>query len=117
MSLQDHLGAIHLRRLRIVAFIEGTTLLLLVGVAVPLKHLAGLPLAVSVIGPIHGLAFVSYLWMVFHSVSSHSWSGQEIGRLLVAALIPFGGLLTASLIHRKLLVLAALTPEKADSAS
>lgn len=105
MKPQNKIEIPHLRRLRTAALVEGTTLLLLLGVAVPLKHLAGLPLPVSVVGPIHGMAFLSYLWMVFNSVSSQSWSGREIGCLLAGALLPFGGLLTASLINRKLLML------------
>ena len=50
-----------LRRMRAVSLLEGTTLLLLLGVAVPLKHLAGMPVATSIMGPIHGIAFVLYV--------------------------------------------------------
>ncbi len=47
-----------LRRLELASLVEATTLVLLVGVAVPLKHFAGQPTAVAVMGPIHGLASV-----------------------------------------------------------
>ncbi|MSP17466.1 MAG: DUF3817 domain-containing protein, partial [Myxococcales bacterium] len=41
-------------RLRVVAFAEGCSFLLLLGVAMPLKYLAGLPLAVRLVGSLHG---------------------------------------------------------------
>ena len=50
-----------LQGLGIAAAAEATTLLLLVGVTVPLKHLADWPTAIQVLSPIHGLAFVAYL--------------------------------------------------------
>lgn len=79
-----------LRRMRVVSLIEGTTLLVLVLVAVPLKHLAGLPRATSIMGPIHGVAFLTYCWMLIQTVSGGGWSRAETLRMAVAALIPFG---------------------------
>ena len=56
-----------LRYLRWASFLEGLTLILLVCLAVPLKRMAGMPEFVTVMGPIHGLAFVAYLAMVARS--------------------------------------------------
>ena len=50
-----------LRRMRVVSLIEGSTLLLLLLVAVPLKHLAGIFVATRIMGPVHGLAFLAYM--------------------------------------------------------
>lgn len=90
-----------LHPLRIVALIEGATLLALLGIAVPLKHLAGYPIAVTVMGPIHGAAFLLYFWMVFNVASSDGWTRGEIARLVVTAFVPFGALLTAGFLNRK----------------
>jgi uncharacterized protein YjeT (DUF2065 family) len=49
-----------LDHLRLASLFEGVTLLTLLAVAVPLKHVAGLLLAVSIAGPVHGLAFLVY---------------------------------------------------------
>src|SRR5262245_39185516 len=49
-----------LRRLEIASVAEATTLLLLLGLAVPLKHLGGWSMGVHVAGPVHGLAFLAY---------------------------------------------------------
>ena len=96
-----------LRRLKLMSLVEGTTLLLLVLVAVPLKHLAGWRLASSVMGPVHGLAFLAYLWTVVETVSGGGWSRGEITRLAAVALVPFGGFTNGAFLRRKATSLAA----------
>lgn len=91
-----------LRWLRLASLGEGTTLILLVGVAVPLKHLAGYAFGVKVMGPAHGLMFLAYLWTVVQTVSGGGWSGRDVARLLIGALVPFGGFLNITLLQRKL---------------
>ena len=90
-----------LRRLEQVSLIEATTLVLLVCVAVPLKHLAGLPTAVAVMGPIHGLAFLSFGWVAIQTVAGGGWRRAEVARLLLLAVIPFGGYFNLAQIRRK----------------
>ena len=96
-----------LRRLEQVSLVEATTLVLLVCIAVPLKHLAGLPIAVAVMGPIHGLAFLSYGWLAIQTVAGGGWRRPEAMRLLLLAVIPFGGYFNLSLIRRKRIELGA----------
>jgi integral membrane protein len=92
---------VHLQRLRIAAVVEGTTLLVLVCVAVPIKHLIGLPIVVSIMGPIHGMVFLLYLWMLVNQTYSGGWSKAEVVRLVVGALVPFGALFSISFIKSK----------------
>ena len=89
------------RRLEIMSAAEATTLILLVCVAVPLKHLAGFPMGVRVMGPVHGLAFLGYVWMAVQTSAGGGWSAAETIRLLVAAFVPFGGFLNLPLLARK----------------
>lgn len=87
--------------MRLVSLLEGTTLVVLVFIAVPLKHLGGYPQATAVIGPIHGMTFLLYVWTAFQTVSMGGWSAGETSRLLIVAVIPFGGLLNAGALRRK----------------
>ncbi len=96
-----HIERTQLRRLEIASFAEATTLLLLVGVAVPLKHLAGYANAVHVMGPIHGLVFLTYIWLAVQTVAGGGWNGGETTRLFVGALVPFGGFVNLPLLARK----------------
>ncbi|WP_082167699.1 DUF3817 domain-containing protein [Methylobacterium aquaticum] len=84
-----------LQPLRMAAVTEAATLLLLVGIAVPLKHLGDWPGAVRVLGPVHGFAFLAYVWMVLRSLSAGLVSRDEAMRLAVAAFVPGAGFLTA----------------------
>jgi integral membrane protein len=89
-----------LRWMRAISLIEGSTLLLLVLVAVPLKHLAGFAAATRVMGPIHGVAFLAYVWMLIQLVSAGGWSRSEITRLVLAAFIPFGSFVNGRVLAR-----------------
>ena len=48
-----------LAQLRLLGVVEGTSTLILFGIAMPLKYLAGMPMAVTVVGSIHGALFVA----------------------------------------------------------
>lgn len=90
-----------LQWLGIAAIAEATTLLLLVGVAVPLKHLGDWPLAVRVLGPVHGFTFVAYLWLLLRSLGAGLLSRSEAARLAASAFVPVAGYLTARFLTRR----------------
>ena len=79
-----------LKPLRIASWLEGLTLLLLVLVAVPLKRLAGLPEAVTLLGPVHGGAFLTYSGMVLHALWMRWIPARSAAWLMGAAFVPFG---------------------------
>lgn len=90
-----------LRQLELAAIVEGTTLLLLVGIAMPLKYVTGSADAVHIMGPGHGLAFVAYCWVAVQSVAGGGWTRSEAMRLFLGALLPFGGLFNLAFLSRK----------------
>ncbi|WP_201509420.1 DUF3817 domain-containing protein [Psychrobacter alimentarius] len=81
---------------------EASTLLILIFIAMPLKYGAGLPMATSIMGPIHGLTFMMLLWCIFRSLGEGliSWTGTF--RLLIAAVIPFGGVINEQWLRNKI---------------
>ncbi len=88
-------------RHEVVGFVEGISFLLLLGVAMPLKYLAGLPKAVSVVGMIHGVLFVLYVFAVGHAWMTARWPVRRAFILLLASLIPFGTFLTDARLKRE----------------
>ncbi|HEX2190157.1 MAG TPA: DUF3817 domain-containing protein [Longimicrobiaceae bacterium] len=77
-------------RLRVVGVLEGLSFLLLLGVAMPLKYLAGRPEMVSVVGAAHGALFLLYLAALAQAALALRW---PLGRVLggvVASVLPFG---------------------------
>lgn len=89
------------RWLRLLAVAEAMTLLLLVCVAVPLKRIWGLPEFVSVMGPVHGFAFISFAWVVAQHLGQGTISRNIAIRLLIGACIPFGGLVNERWLKRQ----------------
>lgn len=91
-----------LGRMRLASILEATTLAILVFVAVPLKHAFGMPQAVSIMGPVHGLAFLFYIWMLIQSHFQIGWTGREWVRMILCAFIPLAGFVNERLLkHRQ----------------
>lgn len=84
------------------AVFEAVTLLALFGVAMPLKYGAGAPQAVSIMGPVHGLAFIVFVWFVLRSWAEGLIGGLGVARLLVGAFVPFGGFLNERWLRRQI---------------
>ena len=68
------------RWLRVLGLLEGTSYLLLLGVAMPLKYLADQPAMVQIVGWVHGLLFILLLGAVVYA-----WARGLPIRLAVAA--------------------------------
>ncbi|MCG8397574.1 DUF3817 domain-containing protein [Bacillus atrophaeus] len=80
-------------RLRTMGFIEGMSLLTLLFIAMPLKYWADLPLAVTIVGSVHGGLFVLYLLVLAYVTLSVKWSLKWSAAGFVAAFVPFGNFL------------------------
>lgn len=79
-----------MKTLRLLSILEGTSLLLLLFIAVPLKRLMGMPEAVSIIGPIHGGLFVLFNLILIFAVMKHGLKVKDAIIGFVASLLPFG---------------------------
>lgn len=80
-----------LQVLRWLAILEGTSLLLLVFIAVPFKRLLGIPTISQVIGPIHGALFLLFVVKIITFAVEREWKFTEITwKVLIACFIPFG---------------------------
>ena len=78
-------------RLRILGFLEGVSLILLVFIAVPFKYIGDQEIYVKIIGPIHGLLFCLFVFMTLSVSISYNWKFSKLTwKVLLACLIPFG---------------------------
>lgn len=78
--------------LRSVAVVEGISYLVLLFIAMPLKYLGDMPLAVRVAGSVHGALFV---WLGVLVLGGLITRGRPMGwavKIMVASLVPFGTL-------------------------
>ena len=78
-------------RLRLIGILEGISLLVLVGIAVPLKHVLDEPLFVRIMGPVHGLLFLMFVINTLSVGIDYRWKfSTTTWKVLVACLVPFG---------------------------
>ena len=75
---------------RVVSFLEGTSYLLLLFVAVPIKYWMNDPQYVKLLGMPHGLLFVGYLAVAFLLKSEMKWNIKNFSVILLASILPFG---------------------------
>lgn len=88
--------------LRLIGIAEGISFLLLLGVGMPLKYYAGIPMAVRVMGSLHGLLFVLFLIALSYAGSKRDWAPQTSLSFLVASVLPFGFLMVDGRLKREM---------------
>ena len=79
-----------LGRLRLVSILEGLSLLVLLGIAMPLKYVLHRPEAVRIVGLIHGVLFVSYVLLLAQNAIEQRWPLRKVGLGLLLSVVPFG---------------------------
>lgn len=78
-------------RLRLFGFLEGISLLLLLGIAVPRKYAFDDPAMVKMLGPIHGFFFVIFVINALSVGIEYKWKfSEKTWKVLLACMVPFG---------------------------
>lgn len=77
-------------RLRLVAFVEGVSFLLIIFVTMPLKYFAEWKLGNKIMGYLHGVLFIVYILQVVLIGITERWPIKTIFWALVASVVPFG---------------------------
>lgn len=84
------LSVTFVRALRHLAIIEGLSTLVLFGIAMPLKYFAGIPLAVRIVGSLHGALFVALVLMLLLAIRKVPISSALAAAGIAAAIVPGG---------------------------
>ncbi|CAM3602914.1 DUF3817 domain-containing protein [Zobellia roscoffensis] len=78
-------------RLRIIAYLEGISLLILVFIAVPLKYYFQNPSLTKSLGPIHGALFLLFIINTLSVGIEQNWKfSKTTWKVILACFIPFG---------------------------
>ena len=75
---------------RIIAFLEGVSYILLLGIAVPIKYFGDNEQYVKMLGMPHGILFVAYIAIAILLRSTYKWDNKTFAIILAGSLIPFG---------------------------
>jgi integral membrane protein len=90
-----------LGRLRAVGLIEGSSFLLLLLIAMPLKYFAGIAQGVQVVGAIHGVLFILYILAVIQAAVVRKWSMGRMLFMLIASSIPLAPFLLDARLRKE----------------
>lgn len=70
--------------------LEGSSFIILLLIAMPLKYIWGQPEAVRVVGMAHGILFMLYLFLANFVAQELNWSKKVWALAYVAAVLPLG---------------------------
>jgi integral membrane protein len=85
-----------LGRFRFMGFLEGSSLLLLLFIAMPLKYWFGMPSAVTIVGTLHGYIFLAYMVAIVYAMIAVKWPFKFTIGAVLSAFIPFGNFILDS---------------------
>ena len=88
--MTENIDSQFLPRLRLLSMAEGTSTLLLFGIAMPLKYFADMPMAVRIVGSVHGLLFVGLAVVFLLAIRRVPISRKLATAGIIAAILPFG---------------------------
>lgn len=77
-------------RLRIIGFLEGISLIILIFIAVPMKYGYNDETLTKLMGPIHGALFLLFLLNTFSASIEQKWKAKTTVKLIASCFIPFG---------------------------
>nr|WP_269846492.1 MFS transporter [Paenibacillus roseus] len=75
--------------MRVTGLLDGASLLVLLGIAMPLKYVWGLDKAVTIVGSIHGGIFCLYALAILYAFIRVKWSLLWPAAAVAAAFVPF----------------------------
>lgn len=87
-------------RFRLISLIEGISFLILLFIAMPLKYIVGISLAVKIVGMIHGVLFMFFVLALIMAFKKYKWGNSFCFKLFVYSLIPFGFILIEKTIMK-----------------
>lgn len=76
--------------LKIMALLEGTSLLALLLIAMPLKYHFGLPEAVKIVGMLHGILFLAFNAVLFGYAAKGALTEMQAFKGFIASFVPAG---------------------------
>ncbi len=104
-----------LGRFRAIALLEGLSFIVLLFIAMPLKYLGGMPMAVKLVGWAHGLLFVLFILSLAETAAALRWSMSRVVGAFAASLLPFGTFVLDAKLRREAASEAAPATSSAQS--
>ena len=91
-----------LKTLTIMGYLEGTSFLLLLGIAMPLKYMMGIPEGVKYIGMAHGVLFIGYIVILMGAANKIKMPLWAMPAGVIGSFLPFGPFIFDHLLKKSL---------------
>ncbi len=92
-----------LKKFLFINKIEGFSYIVLLFVAMPIKYYFCYPVATKVMGSIHGILFIWFLYSLYQASKSVNFSTKDSAIYFILSLVPFGSFYTDKLVKSKYL--------------
>lgn len=69
---------------------EGYSYLFLIFIAMPLKYMADIPIAVRIAGSLHGILFIAFLYFIYKMIKDNKLTTESGIYAFLLSIIPFG---------------------------
>ena len=93
-----------LKTLTIMGYLEGTSFLLLLGIAMPLKYMMGISEPVKYIGMAHGALFIAYILILILASTRIKMPLWAIPAGVMGSFLPFGPFIFDHVLKKNLSV-------------
>lgn len=90
-----------LKKFRLINKIEGYSFLILLFIAMPLKYMAGIPMATKIVGMTHGLLVFAFIYQLIQATDEVKFTTKELVTIVIASLLPFGSFYNDKLCANK----------------
>ena len=97
-------------RYRVMAYVVGVMLIVLVCVGVPLQYAASEPAVVKVVGPLHGFLYIVYLVAAFDLARRARLSLWQLVAMVAAGLVPGLAFVVERAVTRRVVGRAEVVP-------
>ncbi len=91
-----------LKTLTIVGYLEGTSFLLLLCIAMPLKYMMGIPEGVKYIGMAHGVLFIAYIVILMGAANKIKMPLWAMPAGVMGSFLPLGPFVFDHLLKKSL---------------
>lgn len=90
MSTSSDNSSTLIQRFLTIGKAEGYSYLALLFIAMPLKYMASMPIAVRIAGSLHGILFIAFMFYIFKMYKEKKLDTENSVYAFLLSLIPFG---------------------------
>ena len=89
------------QRLLNIGSAEGISFIILLGIAMPLKYMAGMPLPVRIVGMLHGILFVWFSIVLLRTKIILGFSNRKMILAFLLSFLPFGTFFLSKIFEKE----------------